>query len=175
MKPVPRHDLVSLSSGRRRSLRGGILAGTAVLLFFSIRGMRGEIQRDHFESSLICGSCHSEIYEEWKASSHAVSWEDSLFQDVYAAVQSRGGSSKCLSCHAPVAWKNSDRMVMDRISREGVSCDYCHTLFSGNSPASSPSFRSRIGREQVGRTGAGRSIYHGIKGGEEFGGVEYCA
>lgn len=128
-----------------------------------------------YESSLVCESCHSNIYHEWERSFHAVSWEDSLFQDLYAAVKSREEDVKCLSCHAPVAWNSGDTKVMKGISREGVNCDYCHSLSVLRERSGITEFQSRPGNDKVGRTGRGESIYHGIKEEDGFGTADYCA
>ncbi len=151
------------------------LAGIFSSLLISTPMIPAESGRDQFESSIICESCHSDIYEEWKESSHAVSWEDSLYQDSYASVQSGPSKEACLACHAPVALSTGDRLAMRGISREGVTCDYCHTLQSGGSPGSQGTFHSKVGREKVGRISDGRSIYHGIKVEEDFGGARFCA
>ena len=128
-----------------------------------------------YEYSVICESCHSELYTQWKDSYHAVSWEDSLFQDWYAPVRAKSGDVDCLSCHAPVARKTADAKVMASISREGVNCDYCHTLVSEQGGGQTPRFEPHPGRTKTGRSGAGGSMYHEIKAEADFGGAEYCA
>jgi hypothetical protein len=146
----------------------------AALLFVRAAAAAGPGERA-YEASLICESCHSGIYGEWEGSSHAAAWEDSLFQDLFAAVRSRAGGVECLACHAPVAVHDRDPMVMEGTSREGVNCDYCHTLRAAGEGGGVPVFRSIPDRTRTGRTGRGSSIYHGIRGEAEFGSPEYCA
>ncbi len=157
-------------------LRSGFPAISGIL-FLSLLTGSGHARTDPnpYELSLICESCHSELYKQWKTSYHAASWEDSLFQDLYAPVKARSEEIKCLSCHAPIAWNTGDEKVMEPISREGVSCDYCHTLFPDKERGDATDFGPRTGGKKIGRAGKGSSIYHEIRGEAEFGSAEFCA
>ncbi len=150
------------------------VSGVLILLLLAVSGY-ARTDPNPYEFSLICESCHSELYKQWKSSYHAMSWEDSLFQDFYAPVKAKSDEIECLSCHAPIAWKIGDEKVMEPISREGVSCDYCHTLVSEKERGDIPDFESRAGGKKIGRTGTGKSIYHEIQSEPEFGSPEYCA
>ncbi len=82
-------------------------------------------------SAEICGRCHAAIHDAWKASVHARAMEDRLFQDsLDLAVQDFGGGIRkvCLSCHAPVAVRIGDLALDRKVSWEGVTCDYCHSI-----------------------------------------------
>lgn len=46
-----------------------------------------------------CGTCHREIYEEWKTSIHAKAFEDPFFQAYW---KKDGNIWVCLNCHAPL-------------------------------------------------------------------------
>ena len=84
-----------------------------------------------FSSSRQCGQCHKEIYNDWKHSLHADASGNAIFQSAYMQVYFEQGESArpaCLACHAPVAYFNNDPKLTQSISREGVSCDFCHSI-----------------------------------------------
>jgi nitrate/TMAO reductase-like tetraheme cytochrome c subunit len=166
----------TLRPGEDRIEIGRWIAVLAVFLFLALPATAcARMDRNTYEFSLICESCHSDLYEEWSHSYHAMSWEDSLFQDMYAAVQASSDEIHCLSCHAPIAWNGGDRKVMEGISREGVNCDWCHTLHTVKGRGDIIEFRSREGNTKVGREGTGKSIYHEIQGEASFGSADFCA
>ena len=164
-----------LSRCGRTGIKWTVIAGSIFSFLLITTSGESVIERNSHEPSLICESCHSQIFDEWKGSPHAISWEDSLFQDMYAAIRAKDGGVECLSCHAPVALKSGDRLVMEGASGEGVNCDYCHTLQAIPEPAGDLRYGSRPGKVKVGRAGEGRSIYHEILGDDGFGGASYCA
>ncbi|MGQ0812101.1 MAG: hypothetical protein ACT4OO_12865 [Nitrospiraceae bacterium] len=88
-----------------------------------------------------CGSCHREIYEEWKASIHAEAYRDPFFQAYWAKDQH---TWVCLNCHAPLEnqqptlIKDIPRQRVEKATqepnphydpeyqKEGISCAACH-------------------------------------------------
>jgi nitrate/TMAO reductase-like tetraheme cytochrome c subunit len=88
---------------------------------------------DRINRSELCGECHSDIYGAWKGSLHARSFTDSIFQAALErATNERGDGVRklCLSCHAPVALVNGDIDVKQAVTREGIGCDFCHSVKS---------------------------------------------
>jgi nitrate/TMAO reductase-like tetraheme cytochrome c subunit len=82
-------------------------------------------------SAEFCGSCHRAIQESWKTSSHAQAMESRIFQDALAVAEDRFGArvrATCLKCHAPVAVEIGDLALRRKVSWEGVTCDYCHSV-----------------------------------------------
>lgn len=82
-------------------------------------------------SSQQCAECHEQIYNEWKVSPHANSWNN---EDV--RVQSDDFANKdCIDCHAPrpVFETGLGERVLPRSARrsEGVDCLTCHLLPEG--------------------------------------------
>jgi hypothetical protein len=64
-----------------------------------------------------------------------------LAQDALELTESRFGTSArtvCLECHSPIAVLTNDTSLRQKVSWEGVTCDYCHSLrdvsFSGKNP-----------------------------------------
>ncbi len=87
----------------------------------------------NYSPSSSCKACHDQIYWGWAASMHSKSISNSniLFQKVFEfALEETDGAirEKCLTCHAPIAVELNDLKVKRDISKEGVNCDYCHTL-----------------------------------------------
>ena len=86
-----------------------------------------------YTSGHLCGECHVQIYNRWKNSLHAFSVQDPIFDSAYTkAYRASGGKAKylCLRCHAPTTYKTEDYDLNLAISREGVTCDFCHTVKS---------------------------------------------
>lgn len=84
-----------------------------------------------YTSATVCGSCHVDIYASWKNSLHAFSLSDPIFDAAYMqALKEKGDAARrlCLRCHAPLTQGNGDFDLRQAVTREGVSCDFCHTL-----------------------------------------------
>lgn len=88
-----------------------------------------------------CGTCHSEIYAEWKTSIHAHAWRDPYFQAYW---QHDDRIWICLNCHTPLENQQPER-VLDledgkvqrpvkvpnpafdpALREEGITCAGCH-------------------------------------------------
>lgn len=92
-------------------------------------------------SAEVCGRCHRAIHESWKASTHAQAMESRLFQDVLELAEAdfgQPGRKACLGCHSPIAAQTGDAGLTRKVSWEGVTCDYCHSIrdvsFDGPNP-----------------------------------------
>ncbi len=86
---------------------------------------------DPLSSAEVCGRCHRAIFDAWKLSSHAQAMESRLFQDVLEMAETEFGPAArktCLGCHAPLAAPAGDLGLVKKVSWEGVTCDYCHSL-----------------------------------------------
>lgn len=82
-------------------------------------------------SAEFCGDCHRAIEEGWKQSAHSQAVESRLFQDAMKLAQADYGVSarkKCLSCHSPIAVESGDMALVKKVSWEGITCDYCHSM-----------------------------------------------
>lgn len=88
--------------------------------------------KEVYSSSFYCGGCHQDIYEKWKNSLHAkAALEDPIFDAAYMeALKLSGGSAKmlCLKCHAPTVLVTKDYDLKLPITKEGILCDFCHTV-----------------------------------------------
>jgi nitrate/TMAO reductase-like tetraheme cytochrome c subunit len=103
---------------------------TAVVLGISCGAMRAA-SLEPASSAERCGGCHRAIQEAWQASSHAHSMDSRLFQDVLEMAETEYGAGTrktCLACHAPVAVETRDLDLQKKVSWEGVTCDFCHSI-----------------------------------------------
>ncbi len=92
-------------------------------------------------SAEVCGRCHRAIHEAWKSSAHAGAMESRLFQDALEMTEADFGADSrkvCLECHSPLAFRTADFRLRRKVSWEGVTCDYCHSVrevtFGGPNP-----------------------------------------
>lgn len=92
------------------------------------------------ETAETCGRCHRAIFDAWKTSAHSRAMESRLFQDALELAASDGPQARkvCLGCHSPVAVRINDLAPREKVSWEGVTCDYCHSIrdvtMSGGNP-----------------------------------------
>jgi len=98
-----------------------------------LTGIVAGMELEPVSSAELCGSCHRAIHEAWKESSHADAMESRLFQDALEQAELEFGASGrqvCLGCHAPLALLTDDLTLRTKVSWEGVTCDYCHSVRS---------------------------------------------
>lgn len=90
-----------------------------------------KIDPEGYTDSRVCGGCHVDIYRSWRNSMHAFALSDPIFDAAYMqALKLAGDDVKplCLRCHAPLTQVNADYDLELGITREGVTCDFCHTV-----------------------------------------------
>ena len=116
------------------------------------------------DSAEVCGRCHRAIHAAWKASAHAKATEDPMFQDALrlAEEQFGGGARKaCLGCHAPVAAMTGDLVLREKVSWEGVTCDYCHSIRDVTSEAGNAKAKVEFSPVRSGPSRDASSTVHG--------------
>ncbi len=126
---------------RHRRLLFGVGVSSCVVCFVlsafvvcgevSAASSSGGIETDGYTSARTCGECHADIYNSWKNSLHAFSMTDPIFDAAYMQALKVGGDEArrlCLQCHAPMVVQNGDYELKLGVTREGVSCDFCHTV-----------------------------------------------
>jgi hypothetical protein len=99
------------------------------LLLATSLGWSGELPVP--SSAEFCGDCHRAIEEGWKQSAHSQAVESRLFQDAMKLAETDYGASArktCLSCHSPIAVESGDLALVRKVSWEGITCDYCHSI-----------------------------------------------
>jgi hypothetical protein len=113
-----------------------------------------------------CGDCHKDIYAMWRESAHAQSMERPRFLTSYRQVESARGASAaavCLTCHAPLARAIGDPQLKQKVTWEGVTCDYCHSIVSVSTSSGRPEHRVRIGSVKLGPIEDAESTGHDVE------------
>jgi len=117
-------------------------------------------------SAEICGRCHRAIHEAWKESAHARAMESRLFQDALELAEQTDGVQArklCLGCHAPVGVRIGDLGLRLKVSWEGVTCDYCHSVREVSLADGNPRARVEFGPVKTGTLKEASSVAHGTE------------
>ena len=115
-------------------------------------------------SAETCGRCHRAIHEAWKSSAHAQAVESRLFQDALEMAESVSGAGArklCLSCHSPIALHTPDLALRLKVSWEGVTCDYCHSMLEVSTAGPNPKARIEFTSVKSGPLKESSSTGHG--------------
>ena len=84
-----------------------------------------------YTSSQECQPCHPAIYKSWTHSMHAYAATNPAFLTALKdAIYNEGDEVReyCLSCHSPTIRVTKDFKLKEALSKEGVSCDFCHSI-----------------------------------------------
>ena len=86
-----------------------------------------------YESATACAQCHQPIHTYWSESEHSraatrPSYLAALAAAVDGAADKAAVRQTCVWCHAPIALSTGDYALQKAVTREGVSCDFCHTV-----------------------------------------------
>ncbi len=103
----------------------------SVLLLALAAGAGWALPLEPASSAETCGRCHRAILEAWKSSAHANAMVSPVFQqglEMTEATFGAAGERACLSCHAPLAAAVKDTAMRLKVTWEGVTCDYCHSV-----------------------------------------------
>jgi hypothetical protein len=90
--------------------------------------------------------------------------ESRLFQDVMEIAEADFGASArrhCLACHAPIAVESGDLALAKKVSWEGVTCDYCHSIRDVSSNGPNPKANLTFNGIKTGPLKDAVSEYHG--------------
>jgi len=86
-----------------------------------------------YTSAKTCATCHRLIHQYWSESAHARSATSPVYLEgleaaVAAASDKQAVRVNCVWCHAPTVLVTGDHQLEQPVTREGVSCDFCHTV-----------------------------------------------
>jgi hypothetical protein len=135
------------------------------------------INKKGYTPSKVCGECHATIYNFWKNSLHSLSLEDPIFDTAYMQSlkhDSERAKKTCLKCHAPVVQYNVDYNLKEGITREGISCDFCHTVKDVDLKKENP-FIIKPGEIKRSSLKASSPSIHKVEYSELFASAEFCA
>lgn len=87
----------------------------------------------HFEDSELCGTCHTDIYEQWEQSIMSYSWEDPIYRAVLrrASRATDGAVDKlCIACHSPIGLTTGSATALgpENDNARSVDCESCHNI-----------------------------------------------
>ncbi len=100
----------------------------AAVLVITLGIFTGSPECKEYTESQVCKRCHTEIYKEWVNSLHASSLTDPVFVGVLKGIENKEDREFCIGCHAPTTLVTGDYDLILPITREGVTCDFCHTV-----------------------------------------------
>jgi hypothetical protein len=102
-----------------------------------------------YASSKSCAVCHDVMYKAWSDSAHAraatsPAYLEAIRRTVERADDKKAAREACIWCHAPTTILTGDVELKEPISREGITCDFCHTV-AGVDLGRVPPFESKPG------------------------------
>jgi len=111
--------------------RQGLLAGLILFGMISISPLQGS--ESPYTSAEECKTCHPSIYKYWSESTHAKAVQGELFpvtlgRALELSKDQARTKKECVGCHSPTTLVTSDFGLQQAVSRQGVTCDFCHTV-----------------------------------------------
>lgn len=108
----------------------------------SIRTPSGKLlSATDFGNSDYCGHCHTQIFQEWNASSHHFSsFNNPVYRKVVLDVASRKGAETvkfCASCHDPLPLVSGELDDLEKTTwslTAGITCLACHRITDVGGP-----------------------------------------
>lgn len=141
-------------------------------------GSGPELDPNGVNSARVCGQCHTRIYDSWKNSLHAFSLTDPIFDTAFMQAVKAGGESArrtCLRCHAPISTLNEDYLLVEGVTREGVSCDFCHSVAGLHMVDNEATYDLAPGRVKRGVIKHAASPAHEVSFSALHGTAEFCS
>ncbi len=175
-----------------KNLLWGLFLGTLfVVLGFSPgwSAEMGQFRYKDFQKPEKCGTCHREIYQEWKASMMSKSfshrWDEvEYFQLALRHAQKEpkvaGVKAGCIACHSPLAFLAGDippkPVAANTRANEGVSCEVCHHI-SGSTEEEPYNFSFIIqpGKTKIGPRADAKPMGHKVKTSTFIKSAKFCA
>ena len=117
-----------------RRMAGGIVLVASLALSTGGMGAAGAKAQAasrsvRFTSAEECARCHVDIHRYWEASMHSQAAENARFQARLQELRAQGIAEPiCVRCHAPAAVYMKDTRWEKKVSWEGVTCDFCHSV-----------------------------------------------
>lgn len=108
-------------------------AGTTILVLVTLLGGPSlkAAPPPGFPSASLCAECHEETYNSWSRTIHALAAIDPVFAEAMERTDLRSdpdGRKLCLGCHSPTTALSGDYDLALPVSREGVTCSFCHSV-----------------------------------------------
>jgi Cytochrome c554 and c-prime len=153
---------MNLSVTRRDRLASVVLA---LLLAGAASASRAAEPGGPYTSAQECATCHKTIHGYWSESQHA--WSASrpaylaALNDAVASSPDKDSVRRgCVWCHAPTALVTGDYGLAQPITREGVTCDFCHTVVDVDLDKRENPFELQPGKVKRGPLEYAKSPFH---------------
>jgi len=137
-----------------------------------------KVNPDGWTSSEVCGKCHQAIHAVWRESLHAKAWSNGIFQASYRRCTEEYGDQQaqmCLKCHAPTVRHGEDYDAKNAITREGITCDFCHSVSAVDLADAKDPIRISVGKTKYGPLRHVQSPAHEIVDTKLHTQSEFCA
>jgi hypothetical protein len=132
-------------------MRFSLRISAGVLTALAVAGVAMAQQVDPLDSSpftsdIVCGRCHKDIHDAWLTNRHSQASTNPVF---LKAMEEAGGTLQerarpfCLMCHAPTTTLTRDYAMERNITKEGVTCDFCHSMVESR-PGETLPFRLEV-------------------------------
>jgi hypothetical protein len=130
---APRTDPPDPGRTRTGALLGRVLPALSVLLLFVPAPLTADEPPPvaAYTSATECGRCHHGLYQSWQLTFHAQAVANPDFLVDMDKIEKKHGPVTrvvCLSCHSPTSALTMDYSLASPLAREGVTCDFCHTV-----------------------------------------------
>lgn len=101
-----------------------------------------------WQSAAVCAECHAEIFRTWRSSQHSSAFTDPSFRIPYDRLlrENPGKRFQCGHCHDPMRsllTPGDPRAAI--FSREGVTCDFCHSVSAVDAKGLFPRYKATPG------------------------------
>lgn len=166
----------------KTTLLWAIIAVVSMLFFMPVLSRGGAdkptLAKNGFTPAKTCGVCHEAIYKDFQKSLISRTFTDPIFKYAYMeAYLATKGEAKfvCLKCHAPTVLVTKDYDMEMQITREGVTCDFCHSIRGVNLKNLKRPYDVKVGKTKWGPLAKSISPAHFTERLEVFSKSEICA
>lgn len=99
-----------------------------------------DLAKENFQKPEVCGSCHTDIYQQWKESMMAKSWDDPIYRALLKRTSEVTDGKLdyfCTGCHTPIGMttgqitsqgNQQDLSAESTDPLPGVDCESCHNI-----------------------------------------------
>jgi hypothetical protein len=122
---------------------------TGLLLSVSVAWAQEIENSAPFTNAEVCGQCHKDIHAAWQENRHSRAATTPTFLRSLEEAEETGTAKTrhlCLMCHAPTVTVTGDLAMQKTISKESVTCDFCHSMVEAL-PGDDPPFKLEVGLE----------------------------
>ncbi len=135
------------------------------------------LEEKGFNSASTCGECHVDIYAMWLQSFHSKAMADATFLGAFQDPRVKDNErarAHCVQCHAPTLHYDTNLDPSSGLVKEGVTCDFCHSVQNMALDNQAKPFVVKQGRLKRGPLTDSQSPVHETRQAEIFENGELC-